>query len=353
MENLNNYSEKLKIMLYQLFPGAKTNGAGTEVMIPCPFCKQEGNPDHDHHMYISLGYDGRPPQYNCFRNSLHHGLLTYPVLERMTDYPQLIDSNLIDDMMESSRQNTFKNLFKLNEYGKYNINAYNPDYSELIEVKRKYICNRLGIDLSIEELVSKKVIFSIKDFLRMNYLQPTRSEMIIESLEKYFVGFLNNTNSNIIMRNMVCDKLQLHESLNKRYVNYVTVRNGENISGYYIIPTNCDLLKHITINIAEGVFDILSVYYNIKNKDENNQIYCSMGNNLYLKCIRYFLETFGLIDIEIHIYIDNDIKKNVVDGIGQYITPLQIPIYIHNNIYPGEKDFGVPREKIKEYIYKL
>jgi hypothetical protein len=137
-------------------------------------------------------------------------------------------------------------------------------------------------------------------------------------------------------------------------MNYLTINNNENnIGGYYIIPTVCDLLKPITVNIAEGPFDILSIYYNIKNKDENNQIYCSMGNNMYFKCIRYFLEVLGLIEIDIHIYIDNDVNKNVLDTIRDYILPLQIPVYIHSNIYPGEKDFGIPKEKIKEYVYSL
>ena len=58
---------------------------------------------------------------------------------------------------------------------------------------------------------------------------------------------------------------------------------------------------------------------------------------------------------EIHLYPDND-KYGSMDNmnrIANFIRPLQIPLYIHRNLYEGEKDFGVSKDKIIEQVSKL
>ena len=73
----------------------------------------------------------------------------------------------------------------------------------------------------------------------------------------------------------------------------------------------------------------------------------------YLKPIQYFLEIIGLIDVDIHIYLDNDIDKSVIKRIKKIISPLKISIVLHLNIMNEEKDFGVPINRIKDYSYRL
>ena len=58
-----------------------------------------------------------------------------------------------------------------------------------------------------------------------------------------------------------------------------------------------------------------------------------------------------LINIEFHIYIDNDVDINTIQGINRYLKVYNIPLYVHKNIYPNEKDFGVKLSNIQEQKY--
>ena len=66
----------------------------------------------------------------------------------------------------------------------------------------------------------------------------------------------------------------------------------------------------------------------------------------------YFLETYKLPYTEFHYYPDNDkygsnwnMKK-----VARYLKVMNIPMYVHRNMFEGEKDFGVHPSHIKEYI---
>ena len=349
---------KFRDMLLSLFQNPSTNGAKTEVIINCPFCAKDGNPDNGKHFYMSLGLDNKPPMYNCFRNMNHHGLLTAAILEQISDYPTLIDYNLLDDIKEEFKRSYIKSKYTIDTleftYNK-NLNFNNKinSISDLVDIKKSYICSRLGVDLSIDELCRIKTIFNIKDFLLQNNIQYfTRTPEIMDIFNTYFVGFLNNTNSYIVLRNMVHGKLDLkNDYMNKRYAHYKIIENA--ISGNYIIPSECNILNHIDIHISEGIFDILSIYYNLRDMNYKNNIYVAMGGNAYLKTVKYFIEDLGLIDIDFHIYIDNDIENKVLSKVKKLTDSLLIDTYIHMNSYSGEKDFGVPKNRISEYIYKL
>ena len=347
-----SFQEYLKNSLLRLFPNSKINGAHTNVLINCPLCIKEGRPDTNHHMSIYLGGNGKPLMYNCFRNTSHRGLLTSENLLKLAwQSPSLVESSLLEAIDEYNRQNKISTKYKLSKEDKFNFKVYSTN-SENIEFKRKYVSERLGLDLSLEELEKNKIIFSIKDFLEKNHIhQLTRNVNILEMIDKYFVGFLTNTNGAIILRNMYKDKVTMPESINQRYIKYSVIQGAP--SGYYIIPTICDITKRLEIHIAEGTFDILSVFYNLKNANRENNIYGCIGGNSYKNMIAYFLCQMGIIDPIIHIYIDNDIKPFVLPQIKRIMNPLNIDIYIHMNVYPNEKDFGVPKEKINEYVYKL
>lgn len=347
-----SYQEQLKDMLFSLFPEAKLNGAKTEVMINCPFCNKEGRLDTNRHMYISLGYNDKPPQYNCFKNSKHHGLLTKNVLNEITNYSPLINDDLMNNIQENIKTNYIQYINTINNIQYYPFKPIIPTNNFYIEEKINYINNRLGLNLSLNELVYNKVIFSLKEFLIQNNIQTiTRSQNTIELLDRYFIGFLNNNNSVITFRNICKDNNSLPTQLQRRYIYYTILEKIQN--GYYIIPSICDTYKHIVLNISEGIFDILSIFYNLKQSNRENNIYVAIGGNAYLKTIQYFLEVIGLIDLEIHIYIDNDIDKRILNKIKKILTPLQIHVFIHINMMEGEKDFGVPIKKIKEYSYEL
>lgn len=347
------FNDILREQLHRLFPEAKEDGAGLNTSINCPLCAREGNPDHNRHMSIHLGSDDKPLLYNCWRNSSHRGLLTSSTLEMLArDSINKPDPVILEAIDDYNKKVSKTSKYKLADDSKYHINITQVPPTELNEVKRLYICKRIGIDLSIDELVRNKIIFSIRELLQRNHIQKfTRAPQILDLLDSYFVGFMTNNNSSIILRSIVHGKMELPESLSKRYVKYSIIQGAP--SGYYIIPTKSNIYGHVDVHLAEGAFDILSVFYNLRNANRLNNVYGAIGGNSYAAMLEYFLCNIGLIDVTFHIYIDNDIQSHVIPELKNLLQPLMIESYIHLNAKKEEKDFGVPKDRIQECIYRL
>lgn len=352
MSNDNLIQEQLREQLHRLFPDFKETADKKEMMINCPICAEEGRPDKNYHMYISLGYDNKPPMYNCFKNSTHRGLLTKSFLERYSQYAQYLDSGFVEELNKYNSKVTDLGRYRTNKTGNYGFSVKNQNDNELSRLKLGYINKRLGINLSLEDMSRLKIVLNLKEFLDKNYIKNyTRSEYTINLLNEYCLGFLTNNNSTIILRNLVKDRSKLPEIIQDRYIKYSIVKGA--FTGYYIIPSKCDIYNEINIHIAEGPFDILSVYCNLRGMNNIQNIYASIGGNSYLNTIKYFLTIYGIVNPIFHIYIDNDIPKQFIDQISRVIKPLGIRVFIHSNSYTGEKDFGVDKNNIKEFIYEL
>jgi hypothetical protein len=149
----------------------------------------------------------------------------------------------------------------------------------------------------------------------------------------------------------VCDEGLVYKTIDKRYVNY-NIFNEFNTDRFYTIPTSIDLAnpERIKIHIAEGPFDILSIYLNCRHMEPG--IYTSVAGSNYLGIIIYFLENYMLPYTEIHLYPDNDKygSKSNMDRIKRYLSPLKTPLIVHRNLFQGEKDFGVSPDRIREVI---
>lgn len=352
MKNDNLIQEQLREQLHRLFPDFKETADKKEVMINCPICASEGRPDKNYHMYISLGYDNKPPMYNCFKNSTHRGLVTKSFLETYSKYSQCMDEGLLNEVSKYNSKLSDLGVYRTNKSGNYGFSVKNQNDDDLSKIKLNYINKRLGTNLSLEDMSKLKIVLNLKDFLYKNYIKNfTRSEYTINLLNEYCLGFLTNNNSTVILRNLVKDRSVLPKPIQDRYIKYSIVKGA--FTGYYMIPTKCDIYKEINIHIAEGTFDILSVYCNLREMNNIQNIYASIGGNSYLNTIRYFLTVCGIVNPVYHIYIDNDIPKQFIDQISRVIKPLGIRVFIHSNSYRGEKDFGVDKNHIEEFIYEL
>ena len=111
----------------------------------------------------------------------------------------------------------------------------------------------------------------------------------------------------------------------------------------------------INIHIAEGTFDILSVYLNLQPELSQNSLFFASCGYSFSTILKYLIYTGVNTDINLHIYSDND--KTDEDHLRLLRTPFYQTwidkIIIHRNIYVGEKDFGVPKDHIQEYSYQL
>jgi hypothetical protein len=135
---------------------------------------------------------------------------------------------------------------------------------------------------------------------------------------------------------------------NKRYEKYPIFYSLDNTRQFYSIPNIIDILtpEYTEINIAEGVFDILGIFYHLKGGDRKNKIYVAVCGSGFNNVIKYLINlgVFGN-NIILNIYSDSDkevshykyIKKNLSVWFGEM------------NIYYNSigKDYGVHEEKIK------
>ena len=116
----------------------------------------------------------------------------------------------------------------------------------------------------------------------------------------------------------------------------------------YIATLNTNTLtdENIHINIAEGSFDILGVYFHVKNMNRENNIYIAVNDSGYMSVLKYFLG-LGLVgkNIIINIFSDKDKEpwfyKKLISELKSFVGKI--------NLYYNElsKDFGVPKNQIK------
>ncbi len=342
-------NERLINELYKLNKTALSRD-GKEITTRCMYCGDSLNPNSAH-LGIKLPQGDRVGVFHCFKCNAS-GVLTH---NKLTEWGLNSDTNLLIDLAKFN-----KSVFKLPKNNIYlGESVVNVDNSfvtkdKLSELKLKYINNRIGTNIGFGDLLSKKIVLNIKDLLSSNNINKiTRHKSIIDELDNNFIGFLSQDNNFINLRNLNQGKVS--SSIDKRYINYNIFGKLDNTKRYYTIPTDIDLLnpKRIRLNIAEGVFDILSVYYNLMDRNEDNIIYSSILGSGYMNICQHFINTLKLINIEIHIYIDNDVKQYKITQLKDMLKPFDIPMYIHRNIYEGEKDFGVPKERINEVVHRI
>ena len=222
------------------------------------------------------------------------------------------------------------------------------------ELKLKYINNRLGTNIDYAEALSKKIVLNLGDVLGSNYItEYTRDPGIIKQMNDYFVGFISSDNAFVNMRKIVRDGI-VYKSIDKRYIRYNIFGKYDNTEKFYIIPTQVNVAspERLKINVAEGEFDALSVYYNLRK--DPSQVYIAIGGSGYVGLMRYILTKLKLYYIELHLYPDNDktgLKE--LDYVKELLYPYGIPIYVHRNVKDKEKDFGVTPDRIIESVYQM
>lgn len=207
--------------------------------------------------------------------------------------------------------------------------------------KRKidYVRSRLNIEFTPRILEFFRCICSLKDFLKLNGIMPNKMyKKVIRIIENDYVGFLTTDKTTIIFR----DITSRHKF---RYIRY-QVFNGFNLSDtFYCIPTQADpMAPSIDLNITEGMFDILGVFFHVNKAVTDNSIYVAVGGSGYKKVLRYFLNKGFLTNLNLNIYSDAD---KPIDWYRDMLDDYDI-WFKNINIYYNDssKDFGVPKDKI-------
>lgn len=328
-------------------PEAKVASGGKEVVIRCIFCGDSSNQRHAH-FYISVPQkQDELSLYHCKRCP-NHGIVDDELLRKIG----CSDTNLLVDIMKHNSE-----VLSLPKYKSLKqINIYPLRY-DLIrkestnQIKLNYINNRIGSNFSYADITSLKIFLNLYDIININNLELTRHQSICNDLDKYFIGFISYDNSYCGLRK-ITDR-ELYQSINKRYINYNLINKLDDRKNFYIIPTEVDVLniEPINIHIAEGQFDILSIFYNLNHCNRKQNIYIACGGKSYIQALSFILQETGIINYNVHYYPDKDVSDNeFYYSVLNKIFTLPCKTYIHRNMFNGEKDFGVPLNRINDYI---
>lgn len=328
-------------------PVAKFASGRSEIVCRCQYCADSKNPNKGH-FYISIPKNENDLSFFHCKKCGSFGMVTHNKLIEWGIY----DPNIAVDLQvhnKNALNNPVNFIYKRGVIHNIKYNHITDD--KLSRFKLKYINDRLGLKLDFDDCLREKIILNLSDLLGANKLELTRHPNIIEALDCNFVGFLSHDNSFVNMRNLEISD-NLYEGIDRRYINYNLFKNMDNTNKFYAVPNNIDIMRPVDIHIAEGPFDILSVYHNIIGHT-NNQIFTSIGGNRYKGMIKYLITNLGIMLFNLHFYVDNDVPDYIIEDIAILLEPFQCHFYIHRNRFPGEKDYGVPSNKITNSFIQL
>lgn len=329
--------------LMDIRPKRKVNDS--LLSIRCPFCGDSRKNLESTHLYIKIEMkEDMPVVFMCHRCDTS-GILTPSVLRSLEINELNLNSGLI-----RYNKSALKNIpFQLGVINNnFNFKVPTPDPNDERNIRKKeYYEGRFGVSTSFEELVELKTIFKLGDFLRHNEIEKiTSSKEKAISLNNDYLGFLTAKNEFINFR-------KVYDSKFKRYEKYSILQNIDNTRKFYTIPNEIDLLsnKKVTINIAEGVFDIHGVYHHLYEKEKNNMVYAAVCGAGYVSVIKYFIK-MGIIDnVDVNIYSDDDRHPNFYRALVKELKPWVNRVELFYN--DKSKDFGVPKRDIKVIKKKL
>lgn len=323
---------------------AKLVSGGREILKRCHICGDSRDPS-DAHMYIGL--KNGSIVYNCFKCNAG-GYVDSVFLRNMDCY----DPNIIYLCQEQNKASASSNSSYSGILRKYNARKLMIPIStnEFAMKKIDYIFNRLGYPIDQSFISNFKIILNLKEFLVFNGITKyTRDPNMVDLIDKFFVGFLSMDNRYVILRRLVPEG-KLPSYIDYRYINY-NIFGGNDGMKYYTIPTMINTLMPINIHIAEGVFDIISIYLNLPHT--GNDIYAAVNGKTYVSIIKYFMMIYGFMGFNLHIYPDADVSDYEMVKIKNELSMFNIKIFVHRNKSIGEKDYGVSPDRIIDSITEL
>lgn len=345
--NIGRYKE----FLLNNIPTASLAGGGKVINCRCFECPDSRDP-RSKHFYISIPQNQEDPSLYYCHKCMCRGVVTYKKLIEWGMYEEQVAIDLVNHNKNCSGKISNNKYY---ERVLYNLSNNSTTDNENTRIKLLSINERLGYNFSYEELRKLKIVLNLNDLLEQNKIKNlTRDPRIVSQLDANFMGFISIDNAFLNMRRL-CDEGLVNKSIDKRYINYKIFDKFDTSERFYTIPSQIDLSSpnRTKIHIAEGPFDILSVYKNLRHEEPG--IYTSIAGANYMGIAMYFLSMFKLPYVELHYYPDNDKmgSNSVMYRVAELFKPIQAPFYIHRNQATGQKDFGVSPDKIKESIQRI
>ena len=323
-----------------------------ELTVRCPYCGDSVKNSNHGHMYISVE---APFSFYCQRCETK-GYLNFDTLrEFQVEMPELNMS------ITKAAKKAIRNTTKTNDdvsglfSGKRILQRPELDLDDKYTARKvRYLERRFGTDLSLDDLDRLKVITRPSQFIDMNYLNNMDRFYDKDNyhrglrlwLERYSVGFLSTDTNYITYRH-------LKDAPNGR--RYYTESNNRPVdigSRIYTIGNDLDLMSpELNLVLAEGVMDIGAIWLNMYGRrTEPNTVFGAVNGRAYKQFINTF-RRMGFFKINLDIYSDKEIELR---NYKYHLNPLHFSkIRVHYNQFEGEKDFGVPLDRVKDKVYRI
>ena len=318
-------------------PEAQIVSGGREILVRCRFCGDSQKNLSDAHLYISL--DENKPFYNCFKCRAS-GVINGEFLSSLSN--SVIDNDLLATIKAKTNKFISKSKTVLGMKN-FKLRYDWIDDNELNRAKRDYINRRLGLNLDYNELIRNKIVLSIYDLLVLNNINKTTFPPdVMDELNSSFLGALSINSCFVTMKNLRPGKVSKY--IDHKYIDYPIYQQNDNMRRFYSIPTRINLLspEPIQVHIAEGIFDVLGIFYNVCGGNREQNLYINCGDKSYNTVVKMLSVCYGLINCEFNFYIDNDVSNKEV-----YVNTLGRPYRFFRNTFPGEKDYGVSADRIQ------
>lgn len=343
--NNREFKELLIEELYNLFDVRRS---GYEYIIRCPFCGDSSRNPWKKRLYIRINKDDNYPlKFNCFKCGRSGILSKEDLIDMGVENPVLLDN--INTVNKTSDKEDTKGIYLSK---KSYIRSLSFKVPELVwDNKLNYISNRLKINFTLDDFKDMKVILSLYEFLSLNDIHTSMfSKHTLDMLDRYYIGFMSSYNSHILFR-------LTNDNLNTpKWIKYPIVKESTSMKCIYSVNSSGDVYSKdkFIVNIAEGVFDIISVNYNFDFKSSNT-MNLAIGGKDYTNIFIYLI-SLGIVgsNVIINIFADNDKDFNKTAK-----NPTTIEWFSKNlsfyknyfnsiNIYYNKKnkDFGYPKEDI-------
>lgn len=312
----------------------------TRVKTKCILCGDSKKDENKKRLYIHCDFNdsSEPVQYICF-NCGEYGQLTTDML-----------TMVIGEDIEALQLLKRINRFAMQDSGNHKVNKYKNNKEIKVTIppprnnqntikKIRYINNRIGYPIPIDDYQRLKLIFNISEFLEVNNIGlQSKYKEFIDIYDRDYIGFLSVKNEYIILRDITGKN-------SMRYIKFNIFGMESNAHSFYTIKNSINTLSMEDINIvvAEGPFDILSIVYNIYGGINKDFIFMSTNHGAFYNPLLYYINK-GIVGSNVNIKIYKD-----SDSIMDYnLLKRQLKIYTKNfELYSNSigKDFGVPKNE--------
>ena len=349
MSNINELEELMNIELLRdelekNLDVVKLDRRGQHIHVRCPYCGDSDNPN-EAHLAIRIS-DPDAIIWHCVRCDAS-GLFNTKLLDDL----RLSNDSLTDLAMENVKESR-----RSKGHGAYNKRyKKRPIFFKTIlntksaEKKLKYMQERFDRDFSYNDLFKYRVVFDFATMLKQNNLELNGiSPDTAKALHRDAIGFMTLNGSMVNFRD-------ISNTWDHRYFLYKLYRDTEPVK-FFAMEKQLDRLTPIlNLVMCEGCMDLIGVVETFypDAKEDPSYAFVSCGGKSFPMVMDFF-RTRGFLNIQPVIYADNDTDISLYKSIKrQDVLLYDQPMHIYFNTYGGEKDFGVPSNKIKLSTVKI